>query len=381
MRAIWTGSIAFGLVNVPVKAYSAASDHDIDLHQVHDKDGGRIRYERRCEVCGKKITYQHIDKAYDTGEQTVVLTDEEMDALPSEKSREIDVVQFVPAEQIDPLTLERSYYLEPDSKSPKAYALLRRTLEQTELMAVVKFALRQKTRLGVLRVRDDVMVLQSMMWGDELREADFPAAHGAAKISPQELKMSAALVEQFTGDFDSSQFEDDYQNELRTLIDEKLKQGDALDTDATFGEAPAETESSGEVIDLMEALKRSIDSKRGGKAKAATRSKPAKDAEAEDEDVDSGSDTKKTAAKKETATKGNKKSTATKTAAKNSSDEKTSTRKSTAKKTAQKKTETKKSAEKKPAAKKTAAKKPAAKKGTTSSAKKSTETKRPRKSA
>lgn len=381
MRAIWTGSIAFGLVNVPVKAYSAASDHDIDLHQVHDKDGGRIRYERRCEVCGKKITYQHIDKAYDTGEQTVVLTDEEMDALPSEKSREIDVVQFVPAEQIDPLTLERSYYLEPDSKSPKAYALLRRTLEQTELMAVVKFALRQKTRLGVLRVRDDVMVLQSMMWGDELREADFPAAHGAAKISPQELKMSAALVEQFTGDFDSSQFEDDYQNELRTLIDEKLKQGDALDTDATFGEAPAETESSGEVIDLMEALKRSIDSKRGGKAKAATRSKPAKDAEAEDEDADSGSGGKKTAAKKETATKGNKKSTATKTAAKNSSDEKTSTRKSTAKKTAQKKTETKKSAEKKPAAKKTAAKKPAAKKGTTSSAKKSTETKRPRKSA
>ncbi|WP_306420722.1 Ku protein [Arthrobacter sp. JCM 19049] len=288
---------------MPVKAYSAASDHDIDLHQVHDKDGGRIRYERRCEVCGKKITYQHIDKAYDTGEQTVVLTDEEMDALPSEKSREIDVVQFVPAEQIDPLTLERSYYLEPDSKSPKAYALLRRTLEQTELMAVVKFALRQKTRLGVLRVRDDVMVLQSMMWGDELREADFPAAHGAAKISPQELKMSAALVEQFTGDFDSSQFEDDYQNELRTLIDEKLKQGDALDTDATFGEAPAETESSGEVIDLMEALKRSIDSKRGGKAKAATRSKPAKDAEAEDEDADSGSGGKKTAAKKETATK------------------------------------------------------------------------------
>lgn len=381
MRAIWTGSIAFGLVNVPVKAYSAASDHDIDLHQVHDKDGGRIRYERRCEVCGKKITYQHIDKAYDTGEQTVVLTDEEMDALPSEKSREIDVVQFVPAEQIDPLTLERSYYLEPDSKSPKAYALLRRTLEQTELMAVVKFALRQKTRLGVLRVRDDVMVLQSMMWGDELREADFPAAHGAAKISPQELKMSAALVEQFTGDFDSSQFEDDYQNELRTLIDEKLKQGDALDTDATFGEAPAETESSGEVIDLMEALKRSIDSKRGGKAKAATRSKPAKDAEAEDEDADSGSGTKKTAAKKETATKGNKKSTATKTAAKNSSDEKTSTTKSTAKKTAQKKTETKKSAGKKPAAKKTAAKKPVAKKGTTSSAKKSSETKRPRKSA
>lgn len=310
--------MAFGLVNVPVKAYSATSDHDVDLHQVHDKDGGRIRYQRKCEICGKKISYKNIDKAYTDGERTVVLTDEDLDALPSERSREIEVVQFVPADQIDPLTLERSYYLEPDSKSPKAYALLRQTLQDTELMAVVKFALRQKTRLGVLRVRDKVLVLQSMMWGDELREADFPAAQKAAKISPQELKMSAALVEQFTADFDADQFKDDYQNELRTLIEAKIEQGDALDTEATFGAAP-ENDSGGDVIDLMEALKRSIDSKRGGSSgakrssaaagkstktsspkKSATRSTKAKSSTS---GTKSGTSGKKSPAKKKPASK------------------------------------------------------------------------------
>jgi len=304
--------VAFGLVNVPVKAYSASSDHDIDLHQVHDKDGGRIRYERRCEVCGKKVSYKNIDKAYDDGERTVVLTDDEMDSLPAERSREIEVVQFVPSDQIDPLTLERSYYLEPDSKSPKAYALLRRTLEQTELMAVVKFALRQKTRLGVLRVREEVLVLQSMMWGDELREADFPAVEKSAKISPQELKMSAALVEQFTGDFDPDQFEDDYQNELRTLIEEKLKQGDALDTEATFGNETAEAEGAtdGDVIDLMEALKRSIASKREGGAKPVTPT--ARSSAASGKSTTSKASEAKPAAAKKSSTKAKKTSTAKK---------------------------------------------------------------------
>src|SRR3989337_570215 len=123
MRAIWTGAITFGLVNVPVKVYSATEDHDIGLHQVHDKDGGRIRYQRRCEICGKIIEYEHIDKAYDDGERTVVLTNEDLKSLPSERSREIDVVEFVPSEQIDPIMLDKSYFLEPASKSAKAYAL------------------------------------------------------------------------------------------------------------------------------------------------------------------------------------------------------------------------------------------------------------------
>lgn len=170
MRAIWTGSITFGLVNVPVKAYGATEDHDIAFHQVHDADGGRIRYERRCEVCGKKVEYKNIDKAVEEDGDTVVLTEEDFSSLPGSENDEIEVVQFVPAEQIDPIMLENSYYLAPEGKTPKSYLLLRQTLEATELTAVVRFALRQKTRLGVLRVVGKVIVLQGLMWADELRE-------------------------------------------------------------------------------------------------------------------------------------------------------------------------------------------------------------------
>lgn len=298
MRAIWTGSIAFGLVNVPVKAYGATEDHDIDLHQVHDKDGGRIRYERRCEVCGKKIAYKDLDKAYEDGERTIVLTDEDMDALPAEKSREIEVVQFVPAGQVDPLMLEKSYYLQADSKSPKAYELLRRTLQDTEKLAVVRFALRQKTRLGILRVRSKVMVLQAVMWSDELRDAEAVAAEKSPRISEQELKMSAALVDQYSSDFTPDEFQDDYQVQLQALIKAKIEQGEDLDTEATFGSQDQGSES-GEVIDLMEALKRSIDGRsakapakaaKDGKASAAKKSAAKKPA-------------KKTAAPKKPATK------------------------------------------------------------------------------
>ncbi|GAA5227644.1 Ku protein [Paeniglutamicibacter antarcticus] len=275
MRSIWTGSIAFGLVNVPVKAYGATEDHDVSLHQVHDIDGGRIRYQRRCEVCGKKIGFEDIDKAYDDGDRTVILTEVDLKSLPAEKSREIEVVQFVPNEQIDPIMLERSYYLEPDTKSPKAYALLVETLENTELTAVVKFALRQKMRLGALRVRGKVLVLQGILWNDEVREADFASNLAKGEISPQELKMSSALVEQFRGDFNPGEFEDEYQLELRTLIAEKLKQGDSLDTEATFGDKHAASADAGrnsnDVIDLMEALKRSIDKKHAGTTKAAAK--------------------------------------------------------------------------------------------------------------
>lgn len=282
MRSIWTGSIAFGLVNVPVKAYGATEDHDVNLHQVHDTDGGRIRYQRRCEVCGKKVDYDDIDKAYDDGDRTVVLSEEDMESLPAEKSREIEVVQFVPNEQIDPIMLGRSYFLEPDSKSPKAYALLVRTLENTELTAVVKFALRQKSRLGALRVRGQVLLLQGILWGDEVRDTEFLKTPAKKKISAQELKMSSALVDQFRGDFDPGEYEDDYQVELRTLIEAKLKQGDSLDTEATFGDKDAATQDSGSgggnVIDLMEALKRSVDQKRTRGGGSATTTKPTKPA-------------------------------------------------------------------------------------------------------
>ncbi|TKV28956.1 Ku protein [Arthrobacter sp. NamB2] len=265
MRAIWKGAVAFGLVNVPVKVYSATEDHDISLHQVHDKDGGRIRYQRRCEICSEIVDFKHIDKAYDDGEHTVVLTDEDLASLPVEKSREIEVVEFVPSEQIDPIMYDRAYYLEPDSTSTKAYVLLRRTLEDTERTAIVQFSLRQKSRLAALRVRGDVLMLQTLLWDDEVREASFPALEEKVRISAKEKQMSAALVDSFSTDFDPENFTDEYQVQLRTLIDAKIEKGDTLDTEETFGTDASEDDGDN-VLDLMEALRRSVEKNREKKA-------------------------------------------------------------------------------------------------------------------
>jgi DNA end-binding protein Ku len=267
MRAIWKGAVAFGLVNVPVKVYSATEDHDISLHQVHDKDGGRIRYQRRCEVCGEVVDFKHIDKAYDDGEHTVVLTDEDLASLPVERSREIEVVEFVPSDQVDPIMLDRAYYLEPDSTSTKAYVLLRRTLQETDRTAIVQFSLRQKSRLAALRVRGDVLMLQTLLWDDEVREASFPALEEKVRISAKEKEMSAALVDSFSTDFDPENFTDDYQVQLRTLIDAKIEKGDTLDTEETFGRSEDEDDGDN-VLDLMEALRRSVEKNREKKADA-----------------------------------------------------------------------------------------------------------------
>ena len=263
MRAIWSGAITFGLVNVPVKVYSATEDHDISLHQVHDADGGRIRYQRRCELCEEVVPFAHIDKAYDDGERTVVLTADDLSSLPEERSREIDVVEFVPTDQLDPIMFDRSYFLEPASKSVKAYALLRQTLEATDRTAIVHFALRQKTRLAALRVRGDVLMLQTLLWDDEVREAHFPALDERVRVSTKELEMSESLVKSFETDFEPHKFSDDYQDQLRLLIDAKLEKGDAVDTAETFGSAgDADGGTGGEVLDLMEALRRSIENNR-----------------------------------------------------------------------------------------------------------------------
>jgi DNA end-binding protein Ku len=274
MRAIWTGAITFGLVNVPVKVYSATEDHDITLHQVHDADGGRIKYQRRCDICGEIVPYDHIDKAYDDGDQTVVLSDSDLASLPAERSREIEVVEFVPSEQLDPIMFDKSYFLEPDSKSPKAYALLRKTLEETDRTAIVQFALRQKTRLGALRVHGKVLMLQSLLWDDEVREADFPALRETTRVTSKELEMSSALVDSFASDFRPDRFSDEYQLELRKLIDAKLAAGNSLDTTETFGEPEERAEDDGgEVLDLMEALRKSVE-----KNRSAAKKPPAKKA-------------------------------------------------------------------------------------------------------
>jgi len=266
MRSIWKGSLSFGLVNVPIKLYSATEDHDVPLHQVHDKDGGRIRYKRICEIDGEVVEFEHIAKAYVEGDQTVILTDDDFKALPAERSKDIDVVEFVPSDQVDPIMFDKSYYLAPDSKSTKAYVLLMRTLEDSDRTAIVQFALRQRTRLAALRVRDGVLTMQTLLWDDEVREARFPELDENPRISEAELKMSRQLVDSFASDFTPEKFTDDYQEQLRTLVEAKLEQGDALDTEATFGR---ETEGGGEVLDLMEALRRSVSAAKGGEKDTA----------------------------------------------------------------------------------------------------------------
>lgn len=275
MRSIWKGAITFGLVNVPVKVYSATEDHDVALHQVHDKDGGRIRYKRVCELDGEVVEYADIAKAYDDGDKTVILTEEDIASLPAEKSREIDVVEFVPSDQVDVIRFEKSYYLEPDSKSLKAYALLRRTLEETDRTAIVQFALRQKTRLGALRVHRDVLMLQALLWDDEVREANFPALDEKVTITAKELEMSQALVKSFEADFEPAKFTDEYQQQLKELIEAKLEKGDAVDTAETFGERVEESDGGGEVLDLMEALRRSVEKNRPAKPAGGSSGKTA----------------------------------------------------------------------------------------------------------
>ena len=265
MRSIWKGSIAFGLVNVPVKVYSATEDHDIKFHQVHEKDNGRIRYKRVCEVCGEVVEYRDIAKAFESDDgQTVVITDEDIATLPEERSREIEVLEFVPLSQIDPIMYDKSYFLEPDSKSSKSYVLLAKTLMDTERLAIVHFALRNKTRLAALRVMDinkrDVMVIHTLLWPDEIRDPDFPVLDTKVDIKPAELKMAGQVVDSMADDFNPDQFHDDYQDQLRELVEAKLEGGEAF----TVEEKPAELDETEDVSDLLAKLEASVKKRRGG---------------------------------------------------------------------------------------------------------------------
>jgi len=247
--------VAFGLVNVPVKVYSATEERDIRFHQVHGADGGRIRYKRVCELDGQTVEFADIAKAYEAEDgRTVILTDDDFSQLPANNTREIEVSTFVPADQIDPLFYDKSYYLEPASTSTKAYVLLCRTLEQTDRIAIVNFALRQKTRLAALRVRDDVLVIQTLLWPDEVRAAEFPSLDEDVSIKPAELKMAGMLVDSFAGDFQPEDYTDEYRVELEQLIEAKLEGGEAFPAP----EAQKEGEDA-EVVDLLAALQRSVE--------------------------------------------------------------------------------------------------------------------------
>ncbi len=278
MRSIWKGSVAFGLVNVPVKVYSATEDHDLKFHQVHAKDHGRIRYQRVCEECGEVVEYRDIAKAYeaDSG-QTVVITDEDIATLPEERSHEIEVLEFVPAGEIDPMWYDRSYYLEPDGKSPKSYVLLAKALTETDRVAIVHFALRNKTRLAALRVREfskrNIMVVHTLLWPDEIRDPDFPSLDAKVDVRPAELKMAGQVVDSMAGDFKPEEFTDTYQEQLRELVEAKLAGGEAFVTT----EKPARLDETDDVSDLLAKLEASVRRRREeAAAKAPAKQAPAK---------------------------------------------------------------------------------------------------------
>src|SRR6476646_1413739 len=289
MRSIWKGSVAFGLVNVPVKVYSATEDHDVKFHQVHEKDNGRIRYKRVCEVCGEVVEYRDITRAYESDDaQMVIITDEDIATLPEERSREIEVVEFVPADQLDPMMYDKSYFLEPDSKSSKSYVLLAKTLAETDRVAIVHFALRNKTRLAALRVKD-------FSKRDVIRDPDFPVLDKEVEIKPAELKMASQVVESMTDDFHPDQFRDDYQQQLQELVQAKLEGGEAF---AVEESEPEDLDATDDVSDLLAKLEASVKARKGSSSSSSDSDDgPAKKAAAKKAAV------KKASAKKATAKK------------------------------------------------------------------------------
>jgi DNA end-binding protein Ku len=332
MRAIWKGAVSFGLVNVPVRLYSATENHDVSFRQVHREDGGRIRYQRVCSIDNEPVSYDDIAKGYETEDgDMVVLTDEDFKDLPAASSKEIAVQKFVPADQIDPMLLDRSYYLEPDKSATKPYILLRDALEHADRMAVVTVSIRTRMTMAVLRVKDGVIVMQTMLWPDEVRAADFATLDEDAHATSKELDMANMLVESLAGDYDPDEYEDDYAIALEALVKAKLEGGEVR-------QAPERKEETGEVVDLLAALAKSVE-----KAKAARGEAPAASAEADEEadEKTAGKPASATAAKKASGSSrpGAAKKTAQKAPAKKAAAKKTASKtasKSAAKKTAKK---------------------------------------------
>ncbi|MEU5786168.1 Ku protein [Micromonospora purpureochromogenes] len=338
MRAIWKGAVSFGLVSIGVKLYSATEEKDIRFHQVHRADGGRIRYKRTCQVCGEEVTYDDIAKGYDLGGgEMVILTDEDFAELPLTSSRAIDVLEFVPAEQVDPILYNKAYFLEPEGSATKPYVLLRDALADSERVAIVKVALRQREQLATLRVREGVLLLNTMLWPDEVRTPDFGFLDEDLKVRPPELAMASSLIDSMAGTFEPDAFTDDYRAALQEVIDAKVEGREVVQ--------PEEEEAApAAAVDLMAALKASVE-----RARAARGEEPARGA-GEPTPISAARSAQQAAAKK-----------AAKAPAKKAAEKKAAAKKAEpAKKAAAKKTAEKKAA--KAPAKKAAAKKAAPRK-------------------
>jgi DNA end-binding protein Ku len=263
MRSMWKGAISFGLVMIPVKLYTATEPQDIAFRQVHREDGGRIRFRRVCSIDGNEVPYEDVAKGFElpTGEM-VVLTEDDMADLPLPTTRSIEVLHFTPEDQIDPILFSRSYFVEPEKAGARAYVLLRDALERSGKVAVVQVALRQRESLAALRSRDGVLVLETLLWPDEVREPDFPFLDQDLDVRSQELKMASSLIESMTEEFDPDAHHDSYREALAELVAAKAEGRDVVQ--------PAEEAAKSEPTSLADALKASIAAAKGNSAKTSS---------------------------------------------------------------------------------------------------------------
>jgi DNA end-binding protein Ku len=313
MRAIWKGAVSFGLVNVPVRLYSATENHDLSFHQVRASDGSRIKYKRVAQADGEEVPYKEIAKAYETEDgKTVILTEEDLASLPNRSSKEITVERFVPVAQIDPMLYDKAYYIEPDAMGAKAYGLLREALRESERVAVVTVSVRTRMTMAVLRVVDDAIVLQTLLWPDEIRDsAQLDHLDEVSEPKEAEVAMARMLIDSMSGDFEPEGHVDDFKEAVETLVQNKIAGGDVTESPDAEEEA-----DSGEVVDLLAALQRSVDRAKAGRGEGT--------GSGTTETAPSKAPARKTAARKTAA----RSTTATKTAGKSTK----TTEKRTAKK-------------------------------------------------
>ncbi len=271
MRSIWAGAISFGLVVIPVKLYAATEQRDIAFRQVHREDGGRIQFRRVCSVDGQEVPYSDVAKGYElpTGD-VVVLTEDDLKDLPLATAHRIEVLQFSPAGQLDPILANKAYYLEPESAGVRAYVLFRDALERSGRVAVAKVAIRQREALAALRVRDGVLVLETLLWPDEVRTPDFGFLEDNIDVRSQELKMAASLIDTMTEDFDPSAYKDAYREALEALVQAKIEGNEVVRPPG----AVVSPDKPAGPADLTETLRASVEAAKANRA-AATAAKPA----------------------------------------------------------------------------------------------------------
>jgi DNA end-binding protein Ku len=250
-RAMWKGAISFGLVSVPVGLYTSTEEKTLRFNQLHDEDFGRIKMQRVCSKCGEMVDFEHIVKGYEyEKDKYVVITDEDFDAVPVESSRAIDIVQFVDLADIDPIYFKKSYYLVPEESGVKAYTLLRQAMEEDGRVAIAKVAFREKEHLAALRFKDNVFVLETMYWPDEIRAADFEVLDKRVDVRDTEVQMAKSLIDNLTEPFEPDKFTDEYREGLLGIVEKKVA-GEEI-------EVVPEPEPT-KVVDLMDALKASVE--------------------------------------------------------------------------------------------------------------------------